>query len=77
MDSFHTSCGNWTWEKNTRVRPSQNWAQKTQSSKQRAKKGPPQKKEKKKKKKSVHTKTYALWKNCVSTYKRHALHSMV
>ncbi len=41
-------------------------------------KGPPQKKKKgKKRKKSVHTKTYALWKNCVSTCKRQVLHSVV
>jgi hypothetical protein len=57
---------------------------KTQSSKQRAKKGPPKKKKSPKKKKNKKKnknkrkvyiqKTYAHWKICVSsTYKRHAL----
>jgi hypothetical protein len=71
MDSFHTSCGSWAWEKNTRVRPSQNWAQKTPKFKakgqkratQKTKKGA-KKKEKKEKKVYIQRHICSLEKLC-------------
>ncbi len=54
MDSFHTSCGSRTWEKNTRERPGQNWAQKTP-------KGHPKKKKKEKKGKKVYIQRHMLF----------------
>jgi len=82
--TVHTSCGRWTWEKNTRERerPGQKLGTKAQSSKQRAKKGPPKKKEKKGKKKRKKKCTYKVYicsleKIVLVHNKRNALHSMV
>jgi hypothetical protein len=67
MDSFHTSCGSWTWEKNTREREREReretWSKTGHKSPKFKAMGHPKKQ--KKEKKSVHKKDiWSLEKLC-------------